>query len=461
MADSAVLREYLVSLGFQIDKTGEKKANNALNTLDKQAANLGKSVVGVATAVTGMVTVFAYQMEKLYYSSMKTNSTVGSLQALEYGARQIGISGDSMRSSLEGMSRALRANPGLNGLLKHLGVDAQGKEGAQVFMELLTQLKQMPFFVAAKYGKMFGIPEDELFLALQGLDQLKAKENERLERMRALGVDMDQLAKNSVTYTNGLRDTSDRIGLLSAVVMDKLLPAFNSVNAVLGETLDKMIKVYGKAKSPGDVADLTKYLFLKGAKDLLGLDNYEPSKPDFIGGGAAPQAAGNPQEILRALEKKYSLPSGLLDRVWAAESNRNDPRFMTSKAGAQGPFQFMPKTAKEYGVTDPFNFSQASEGAARKYADLLRMYKGDVGMAAAAYNYGEGNLASKGITSTAGLGRAPLETQGYVSKVAGVTQTNSIVIQGGDSSSATQRMLLDTMRINNADLVRQMNVRAR
>ena len=54
-----------------------------------------------------------------------------------------------------------------------------------------------------------------------------------------------------------------------------------------------------------------------------------------------------------------------------AESGGN-PRAV-SAAGAQGLMQFMPATARQYGV-DPFDPPQAIEGGARMLADLYRKY---------------------------------------------------------------------------------------
>ena len=55
-------------------------------------------------------------------------------------------------------------------------------------------------------------------------------------------------------------------------------------------------------------------------------------------------------QLFASLEQQHGLPAGLLDAVWATESSRG--KRMLSPAGAQGHFQFMPATAKQYGLTD-------------------------------------------------------------------------------------------------------------
>ncbi|MEX3691887.1 transglycosylase SLT domain-containing protein [Paraburkholderia sp. BR14263] len=115
--------------------------------------------------------------------------------------------------------------------------------------------------------------------------------------------------------------------------------------------------------------------------------------------------------LFAQLEQQYRLPAGLLDSVWATESGRGAN--MRSPKGALGHFQFMPDTARQYGVADPMDLQQSARGAARMYADLLKANGGDVSRAVAAYNWGQGNLNRKGVAN------APAETRDYVAKVLG------------------------------------------
>ncbi len=109
------------------------------------------------------------------------------------------------------------------------------------------------------------------------------------------------------------------------------------------------------------------------------------------------------------LETRYGLPAGLLDSVWSAESGRG--RAMVSPAGAEGHFQFMPATARQYGLADPYDLAESAGAAARMYSDLLKQTGGDLPQALAAYNWGIGNLQRKGMDA------APAETRNYIQKV--------------------------------------------
>jgi len=101
----------------------------------------------------------------------------------------------------------------------------------------------------------------------------------------------------------------------------------------------------------------------------------------------------------------------LLDALRHVES-RGNPNAV-SRAGARGPYQFMPGTAKQYGLTDPHNEPAARSAAARYLTDLTTQFGGDVDKALLAYNWGPGNVSRYLKTG----GPMPTEAQQYVGKV--------------------------------------------
>ncbi len=86
-------------------------------------------------------------------------------------------------------------------------------------------------------------------------------------------------------------------------------------------------------------------------------------------------------------ERAAGLPKGLMQAVVEVESNARAHRI--SYAGAMGPAQLMPGTARLLGVKDPFDPHQAIFGGARYLASMLKR-TGDVKLAVAAYNAGPG-----------------------------------------------------------------------
>jgi hypothetical protein len=106
------------------------------------------------------------------------------------------------------------------------------------------------------------------------------------------------------------------------------------------------------------------------------------------------------------------LPVGLLTRLLWTESHFQADA--VSPKGARGMAQFMPATADERGLSDPFDPAEAIPKAARLLADLDRRFENS-GLAIAAYNAG-----SKRVSDwLANTGALPKETQNYVLAVTG------------------------------------------
>jgi hypothetical protein len=106
------------------------------------------------------------------------------------------------------------------------------------------------------------------------------------------------------------------------------------------------------------------------------------------------------------------LPVPFLARlIWQESSFRTD---VISRAGAQGVAQFMPGTARERGLADPFDPEQAIPAAAALLSDLGRRF-GNLGLAAAAYNAGPGRVSAW----VQGSGQLPAETRDYVLRITG------------------------------------------
>jgi soluble lytic murein transglycosylase-like protein len=65
-----------------------------------------------------------------------------------------------------------------------------------------------------------------------------------------------------------------------------------------------------------------------------------------------------------------------------------------SPKGARGPMQFMPDTARRYGLRDPHDARAAIDAAAHNLRDLVVRFNGRLDLALAAYNAGEGTVES-------------------------------------------------------------------
>ncbi len=117
----------------------------------------------------------------------------------------------------------------------------------------------------------------------------------------------------------------------------------------------------------------------------------------------------NVDEIIEVFSEKYGVDEDFIKAIIKQESGFNPKA--TSKKGAMGLMQLMPKTAKALGVVDAYNPSQNIEGGVKHLKGLLDSYNGDKELALAAYNAGSGAVRKYG-------GIPPYkETQNYVKSI--------------------------------------------
>ena len=145
----------------------------------------------------------------------------------------------------------------------------------------------------------------------------------------------------------------------------------------------------------------------------------EPEKPSVAPSKDTPPAAhpATADDICHAIEQgagQNGLPVEFFARVIWQESRFNAQA--VSNKGAEGIAQFMPATAGDRGLADPFDPIAALRESSSYLGDLLKKF-GNLGLAAAAYNAGPGRV-SAWLGGRRGL---PHETRDYVAIITGWT----------------------------------------
>ena len=161
------------------------------------------------------------------------------------------------------------------------------------------------------------------------------------------------------------------------------------------------------------------------------------------GNVAAAQVAATPatesvQEALcRMIDdaaRHHDVPADFLINLFWRESSFRE--HAVSPKGAQGIAQFMPGTAAERGLANPFDPEQAIPQAARLIADLAARF-GNLGLAAAAYNAGAGRV-EKWLAGDGGL---PAETRTYVRRVTGRSADDWAAARGKTDDKPEERSM--------------------
>ncbi|MCA7083388.1 mannosyl-glycoprotein endo-beta-N-acetylglucosamidase [Cupriavidus sp. DB3] len=207
MADSAVIREFLVALGFKVDEKGLKNFNTGVEQATKGVVRLVSTIQGAALSIGAGVSAFASKLEGLYFVSKRTGAAATSLKAFEYAARNLGVSSEAAFGTVENLAKFLRNNPAGEGYLGTIGVQTRNANGelrdtVDILADLGKELGKKDFWLANQYGSILGIDEN-LLLAMRDGEFAKFMQQYR-DMSRNNGL--DKATKDAHAFMIALRD---------------------------------------------------------------------------------------------------------------------------------------------------------------------------------------------------------------------------------------------------------------
>ncbi|HDP1450327.1 TPA: lytic transglycosylase domain-containing protein [Escherichia coli] len=218
--NAETLKDFLISLGFNVDEAGAKKFDAVVAGTTLKAIELGVKVEAAALSVVAFTAKIASGLDDLYWASQRTGATVEGIKQIGYAVSQVGGSVDGARGSLENLARFMRNNPGAEGFLNRLGVqtrDASGnmRDMATIFTGVGQRLSSMPYYRANQYAQMLGLDENTLMAMRRGIGQFSG---EYTAMAKAIGYNADVAAVSSNKFMTSLRS----FGLMAGMARDKI-----------------------------------------------------------------------------------------------------------------------------------------------------------------------------------------------------------------------------------------------
>lgn len=95
--------------------------------------------------------------------------------------------------------------------------------------------------------------------------------------------------------------------------------------------------------------------------------------------------------LIRQTAESHAMDPALLAALVDVESSFN-PAAVSPK-GAMGLMQLIPKTASQYGLAEPYDPARNLDAGTRYLKDLLALHDGNIALAIAAYNAGQGSVS--------------------------------------------------------------------
>lgn len=273
------IRDYLVSLGFKVDEASFKKFTGGVAAATKGVFGLVAAIEGAALAVGAAVAAFASNMEALYFAAQRTQSSATNLKAFEKAMVNLGASSSDALSSVEGLARFMRNNPGGEGFIQSLGVrtrDVNGdlRDTVEITADLGEQLAKMPTYLANQYATMLGISERTMLAMRSGGFRQQLEEQKRL----LADAGFQKAAEDAHRFEERLRGLKTRIEAVGVQIGNSLLDAlgpqmeeaakwFDENGKEIGETIAGVAKVIITAS--GYITPLLKTM-AEGWKNIYG-----------------------------------------------------------------------------------------------------------------------------------------------------------------------------------------------
>lgn len=244
--DAETIKDFLISLGFQIDDAGAKKFDSVIVGVTANVFKMAAVVEGAALSVVAFTAKIASGLDNLYWASQRTGATVQGIQQIGYAVSQMGGSVDGARSSLENLSRFMRNSPGAESFLNRLGIqtrDAKGnmRDMATVFTGVGQKLSSMPYYRANQYAQMLGIDENTLLAMRRGLGNFSAQYS---QMTKAIGYNADTAAVSANKFMTSLHAFGQMAGMARDKIGSNLAEGLaGSIDKLRKQILDNFPKI--------------------------------------------------------------------------------------------------------------------------------------------------------------------------------------------------------------------------
>lgn len=230
-AETELIKEFLVSLGFKIEKAGLE--------------SFVKGITAASSAVLASVTAIEDNLERLYFASQRTKASAENIRAFGFSLAQMGSSAGAALESIENLARLMRNTPGAAGLIQSIGVQTKTANGelrdtSEILLDLGKQFANMPYYRANAYAQALGIDEKTLIALRQGLGDFGDEYRGMLEK---IGLDLGDATKKSHEFMVETRTLASAI----AIVGQRISESFSErLTAYIRRFREQLVDNFGR-----------------------------------------------------------------------------------------------------------------------------------------------------------------------------------------------------------------------
>lgn len=434
-----------LAAGYLLMRDNTAEANKKLEEQARVAEKTDEALKKLAgndktKAVDDLTAAFNAQNEALSKSSFAVGAALIDIENFARGNREVENISQEARKGTISYAEAIER---LNKIKLPTDLYENLKKQAAQYDENSSKAN-----LSAEKLKLFGV---EVNLAGNKAQNAAVQVKGNTDELNSNANAADKAAKAQKSYFDSLRDevlkSNEELALL---------------NQGYSEEAAKRIIELQKAKQavapPGTTAIVSKEEMDIVAQAVKTLDLLKDKKDELTAAERKHTSELEKQQKImavnakvQALSAKYDIsskaaaanvPQGLIEGMIMQESRGDTYRngkLLTSPVGAQGVAQFMPKTAKQYGV-DVKSEESSINGMIKYVSDLLKMFKGNVEKAVMAYNAGPENVRT-------GKANGFKETKKYLSNVKSYVAGFNGYTAGDISSNDFDKLLQDATKM--------------
>jgi hypothetical protein len=234
------IREFLVSLGFRIDDSTERRFISALESATLGAKLLGDAIEGMARTVVDNVGQVAEQFEALFYQSQRVGASAQSIRAFQYAVSQLGGTVEGANASLEGFGEFLRNTPHAREMIaRNLNIPLKDTADSAKFpLDIGERLSHMPAYQANVFREAYHIGDQETLFAIERAEQARQRYEESLKSQGEAGIGGDAM-KRATQFEQAWREVWQRIGTMAEGGESKLLTGLTKPMQDFNKWLDQ------------------------------------------------------------------------------------------------------------------------------------------------------------------------------------------------------------------------------
>ena len=313
---SNILQELLVQLKVKDSKPDSDRLVENIRNASIQANlvidGLG-AALNVIETIMGKVTE---HVDRLYFMSQRTKTSIGNIEALGYAAKQTGSDVNEMQATIESFAYRLKVEPGMARNLEMFGVDLKStKEVGDMIVAFIDNLKaKFDEPTQLHYAEKYGIPY-HLFNAFTRYKEERNKYHaEELKIREKLHIPEDIGEK-----LHRLADGLNRVQMIMGVIFEKFVSTLMNPAGDAVESFGDFMLSHGRRIASvltamvGAVMEIASGFARWMDRQGLALDKVDTWRKIFIGVGIAITAI--------ALPKIFSLMTALYGAMAFVASN--------------------------------------------------------------------------------------------------------------------------------------------